>query len=474
MNDSRLLTGKLLYGALFVIVLPLLLICWAIILDNELDWPLPAWPFVGLAVGAAGAMLMLGGMWELYRYGHGLPMNAYPPQNYVTRGLYAWFAHPIYLGAILLAAGISLWVQSSSGLYIVTPIVALMALALLTGYERLAIRRRFGKMVETHQPLFSWPISRRSQATLVKRLAMALAIFVPWFAVGYLLDIARCPTTCPGLFLQVGDGEPLQFVLRLLWFAPYLFLLIRLFLARSQSKLLSAVIAASLATGLGLYAYLVFPIFVPGLFENVAGIILNFGLVLAALNYAAIWRWLQRWCEWVANSRRDWYFFNGSFRIINHSLYAGLAGAVGVGIVGYITGSWAVSMLLLVSTVVGASVFAQAWWGSQALLRPFGYWGAIIGGIIAILLAVGLFGQSLAVVALAGVLCASFVQALGRLRCLVQGCCHGVATDQRFGIRVWQPQSRVCTLSSSRGRWILITQLYSILFNLLLELLLWA
>jgi prolipoprotein diacylglyceryltransferase len=94
--------------------------------------------------------------------------------------------------------------------------------------------------------------------------------------------------------------------------------------------------------------------------------------------------------------------------------------------------------------------------------------------MIAVGLAVGLFGESLAVIALAGVLCAPFAQALGRLRCLVQGCCHGVVTDQRFGIRVWQPQSRVCVLSGLQGRWILIPQLYSILFNLMLGLLLWA
>jgi prolipoprotein diacylglyceryltransferase len=49
-----------------------------------------------------------------------------------------------------------------------------------------------------------------------------------------------------------------------------------------------------------------------------------------------------------------------------------------------------------------------------------------------------------------------------------------VVTDKRFGIRVWQPQSRVCLLSGLKGQWILITQLYSIIFNLLFGPLLWA
>jgi hypothetical protein len=81
---------------------------------------------------------------------------------------------------------------------------------------------------------------------------------------------------------------------------------------------------------------------------------------------------------------------------------------------------------------------------------------------------------SLAQLALGVALAAPFAQAIGRLRCLTQGCCHGVPTDARFGIRVWQPQSRVCQLSGLTGQYILMTQLYSILFNLALGALLAA
>jgi hypothetical protein len=263
-------------------------------------------------------------------------------------------------------------------------------------------------------------------------------------------------------------------MLPLLWFMLAIFPGIRLFRARTQPQLLSAVITAALGTGLSLYSYLVLPIFSPGLFESVWGSVLQGFIVLAALYYAVIWQYLQRGCEWVANSRQEWLFFGGSFRIINHSLYAGLGGTVGVAVVSSITGHKVAGLLLLFSAVIGAAVFAQAWWGSKALLRPFGYWGGILGGIIGIILVYGLFEAPLVQVALAGVLSAPWVQAVGRLRCLAQGCCHGVVTDKRFGIRVWQPQSRVCLLSGLKGQWILMTQLYSIIFNLLLGLLLWA
>lgn len=85
-----------------------------------------------------------------------------------------------------------------------------------------------------------------------------------------------------------------------------------------------------------------------------------------------------------------------------------------------------------------------------------------------------LFDVSLYQSAIAGVLCAPFTQAIGRLRCLSQGCCHGTVTSNKLGIRVWQSQSRVVILSGLKGEYILPTQLYSILFNLVLGPLLYA
>lgn len=84
------------------------------------------------------------------------------------------------------------------------------------------------------------------------------------------------------------------------------------------------------------------------------------------------------------------------------------------------------------------------------------------------------FAIPLTTIAVAAVLCAPFAQAIGRLRCLAQGCCHGVVTTQALGIRIWHPQSRVVAISGLKGATILNTQLYSILFNVPLGFLLWS
>ena len=63
------------------------------------------------------------------------------------------------------------------------------------------------------------------------------------------------------------------------------------------------------------------------------------------------------------------------------------------------------------------------------------------------------------------------MQAAGRLRCLVNGCCHGRPAVAAVGIRISHPRSRVAFLADLAGVPIHATQLYSILGNVVLGLL---
>jgi phosphatidylglycerol:prolipoprotein diacylglycerol transferase len=63
-----------------------------------------------------------------------------------------------------------------------------------------------------------------------------------------------------------------------------------------------------------------------------------------------------------------------------------------------------------------------------------------------------------------------FTQSLGRVRCLVQGCCHGSPAPDGIGIRYLHPRSRVTRLSDLGGIPLHPTQLYSILWNVVIEL----
>jgi prolipoprotein diacylglyceryltransferase len=63
-----------------------------------------------------------------------------------------------------------------------------------------------------------------------------------------------------------------------------------------------------------------------------------------------------------------------------------------------------------------------------------------------------------------------WIQALGRLRCLVQGCCHGRPSPDIIGIRYTHPRSRVTRLAQLAGESLHPTPLYSIAWNILLGL----
>jgi hypothetical protein len=67
---------------------------------------------------------------------------------------------------------------------------------------------------------------------------------------------------------------------------------------------------------------------------------------------------------------------------------------------------------------------------------------------------------------------APWIQSLGRLRCLVQGCCHGGPTCAAVGIGYRHGRSRVTRLSDLAGRPIHATPLYSIAGNVIIGLLL--
>jgi prolipoprotein diacylglyceryltransferase len=103
--------------------------------------------------------------------------------------------------------------------------------------------------------------------------------------------------------------------------------------------------------------------------------------------------------------------------------------------------------------------------GSPQLQRPFGYFGAV-AGVVCGSIAGPLFGLSPWLMLGAFSVAAPWIQAIGRLRCLVQGCCHGSPAPEHAGIRYTNPMSRVFRLAGLAGVPVHPTPLYSVLWNL--------
>jgi prolipoprotein diacylglyceryltransferase len=193
-------------------------------------------------------------------------------------------------------------------------------------------------------------------------------------------------------------------------------------------------------------------------------VLAGFAIVGIVTRGAAFWEAIRSGAERIANSWREWRI--GSVRIINHGIYVGLGGTFGLWIAGSLVGSEHQTAVLVAgfAAVVGAALWAQYIEGSSQLLRPFGYYGGLLGGILGALVA-PLFGASAWLILAAFSAGGPWAQAMGRLRCLVQGCCHGRLAPDSLGIRYTHPRSRVCRLTAWAGLPLHPTPVYSILWN---------
>jgi protein-S-isoprenylcysteine O-methyltransferase Ste14 len=337
-RDRFPLGGILAYGGLFTIILPAALVMWARRLDTLLTPPTAGPWWLGAVLAAVGTVLIAAAVASLWFDGGGLPMSPYPPARLVARGVYRVVADPIYLGAVLLCGGVSLVAASPSGVWIVTPVVALSATAFVLGYERDATRARFGTLP------------------------------VPWLRL-------RAPS----------------------------------------------------------------------------------GLVGA-------WTWCCRGTEAVANSWREWRV--GPVRMMSHGLYAAAGSTAGVALAAWMAGPGTLWWIVLatVGAEVGSAMWAQLVEGSPELLRPYGYFGAVIAAALlcAVMGAFGLDGWRLVSAMAVG---GCVTQVFGRFRCLVQGCCHGRPTDRPWGVRYLHERSRVVRLSHLGGVRLHPTPAYSIVWT---------
>ena len=154
---------QLLYGALFVVLLPLGLVLWARVTEATVPLPVVQSVATGFALTLAGGLLIACGWYALIVHGHGLPMNAFPPTRLVHTGVYRWLQNPIYIGFGLISAGSSIAAGSASGLWLVTPTVILAAVALVFGFERIDLSAASGRRRSNR------PCSPFQEATIRRR-----------------------------------------------------------------------------------------------------------------------------------------------------------------------------------------------------------------------------------------------------------------------------------------------------------------
>ena len=519
--------ARIVYALLFCLALPAVLILWARSTAGVVTLPAYGNGSLGLALSAAGLLLIACGAAALWRRGGGLPMNAFPPPRLVVSGVYRWIPHPIYTGFCLACFGMAMASHSSSGLWLVSPVVALGCAALVFGYEIPDLERRFGR--EALKPLHRLPLSTGARPDVLDALRFYLLAVVPWIAVYEIGASLGVPSHAIDTSFAWEARLPVWPWTEAIYASIYLAAFLAPVLVRTRRDLRTLTIRVWLAMAIVFPVYFCIPTFAPWrpitgggvldrllLFERSldmpAEALPSFHVVWAILaaealaasrrtkwpfrvwaglvsmscvttgTHAAadavaggvvaipilrsreVWEALRTLAERIANSWHEWRW--GPVRIINHGLYAGAATFTGLAIVGWLLGPRQAPMVAItgLAGLVGAGLWAQWVEGSPRLLRPFGFYGGVFS-VMAVSFAGPLFHTDpwriMAAYAVAG----PWIQSIGRLRCLVQGCCHGRPADAAVGIRYRHPRSRVCRLAELRGTPIHPTPLYSILWN---------
>ncbi len=532
----KTLIHKILYGLLFVLVIPFLLILWAKYTGKVVKLPVPDDLYFGYAIIAGGIFFVMSGIWHLWTFGRGLPMNAYPPERFVKRGIYAITKHPIYSGTVLISFGLSIVARSASGFWLVSPIFTLMIVAYIVGFENERTRSVFGD--QDYRTFLSLPVPENIPPSVKDRISAYLLVFIPWVIVYEAFIFSGIPKDAISTNLPFESQLPVWEFTEVFYSVTFLYALLIPLVIKSKNQLRSFIIDIWFATVIAGLIYFIFPfivkqrVFVPQSFpghllllnrsldgetaalpsfhviwafiaaryftgsmirykliwyilavlislscittgnHSIPDVIAGFLMFLLILYRQQIWNHIRLLSEGIANSWKEWRW--GSARLINHGLYGGAAGFAGTLLAGFFLGrQYAVAgFIIMIFVIIGAGLWAQFIEGSPRLLRPYGYYGGVIGAIFACLLISLMFPVGFYVLLGSFAMAAPWIQSIGRLRCLVQGCCHGKPSNENIGIRFRHPDSRVNKISGLIGLSLHPTQLYSICSNLITGLIL--
>ncbi|MFA6168941.1 MAG: prolipoprotein diacylglyceryl transferase family protein [Gemmatimonadaceae bacterium] len=516
---------KVLYAALFVGVLPALLVLWASRLDRWVRLPVPDTAWAGALLAAAGVAIMTAGTIALWRYGGGLPMSAFPPERLVSRGIYRYLADPLYVGAVAVAMGTSLIFASPAGLWIVSPVFALACVAWVMGFERARTRQRFGAVAE---PMLRPPPAVDDAPTPWHRAAVYALVFIPWLAIYLSIEFLGAPFDAPSSGFSLDAMIPVVPWTAIIYESVYPMVVLAPLFARRQRDLRLFARRGLWAMAIIIPFYLLVPVVyepraIPGTgflsswvalertfnspltafpafhvvwaciaasmysstyrrgrwmwllaiaigvscttvgIHAAADVVAAIALFAVLARGGEVWEWLRRLSERGANSWAEWSL--GPVRLLSHGLFIGIGVALSFP-VGIWLGGPDVLWWIFAASLVGAftaALWAQLIEGSPQLLRPFGYFGGMIGVIGTVFAAVYAGVDAWRLLAATCVVLA-FGQGLGRVRCLVNGCCHGRPAPAAVGITYVHPMPRPTRLANLGGVPIHPTQIYSLLW----------
>lgn len=486
---------KLMYGSFFMLILPVLFVLLTVKTEPyvTLDIPNTAYnSIIGIFLAVIGLISMILSMTYLWIHGKGLPMNAFPPKKLVTCGPYKLVSHPIYVSSTMISLGISLYFESKSGFWLVTPVLTLLWLALVYGFEEGNINQLFPS--EQVKPLIDLPENINENIQIKDLISSYILLVIPWALIySYFnskMSLIYIMIVFTSIFIRkksimrsfLIDGLLMmmfQLMLQSFVLIDYLRELIpadsNMLLFKTSWILLSFKynpFSCYNNTSFNYYAAIITIIttlLLKNSFLDIIDSILAFCIFSFIQNKQFIWLNVKSVLQILANS---WScYMIGYLRIINHAIYIVFGMFFSIYLSSVMVDDFRPMIMINFFVIISGAIWGQFVEGHvSSLSRPYGYFGSSIGGLVGCVVSCYIYNIPFILISTALALVSAFIMIFGRIRCLVQGCCHGKQASEYVGIRVTNLKSRVCALANLYDQPIHATQFYSIISHVLIAL----
>jgi hypothetical protein len=190
-----------------------------------------------------------------------LPMNPFPPPYYVTRGIYRFLRHPIYTGFSMLCIGFAILFRSSSGLWLVSPLVIMSCAALVLGYETIDLQKRFGSPLA--RSLLHIPSNEDQPPAIEDRISVYVLVLLPWLILYEALAALGIAPDAVVAYLPFELKLPVLEWTEPLYFSTYFFVALAPAVASSKRVLRDLAIAGLAATLLMPLLFATIPLIAP-------------------------------------------------------------------------------------------------------------------------------------------------------------------------------------------------------------------
>jgi hypothetical protein len=480
MQVTNKIAGRIFNSSLLIVLIPAILILWAGCTGNAVTLPVPDPLLFGYLPLFAGVALLFSGAVYQFKKTEELPGNVIQPEISGKAVLAKITGYPVCTGAAMICFGLSAVSGSSSGFWLVSPLFALMIIAVTRGFND--YRTRPGIDAGAHEPFLSLPPASDISPLFPERIKSCFLAFIPWLLMYEAFIFIGAPDDPVSTNLPFEDHLPVWEFSEIFYLLAFVFSLSVPFVLKTSRQLRFFVFDIWFTTFFVGIIFMVFPLvveqrdFIP---RSFLGRLILFerstdGESGALPSGHVIWAFLSAAWFTVSYPRYSWAWYTLAVVIsascmttAAHSIADVVAGYVAFLIVIYRKQLWG----HILQKAEQLSVCRRNWKIGTVRISVYGI-SLGIAGFVAVLLAGFFIGEAhvppgFFIFTGSLAMAAPWALAIGRLGFLLKGKNQGVVEEENGDISIIQTGSGTDGISYRNGDGLFPGQIYSAVTDLI-------